>query len=217
MRLFELTGKAAGEIELPGLGTATGFTGKRKDTETFYSYTSFTEPPTIYRYDFKSGQSSVLFRPKVDFKSDDYTTEQVFYQSKDGTRVPMFIDLQERPREKWRATRRCFTATADSISRSRRRFHRAIAVWMEMGGVYAVANLRGGGEYGEEWHQAGTKLRKAKRVRRFHRRRRMADREQIHFDAEARDQRPQQRRLARRRVPDAAARICGARRCRRSA
>ena len=82
VRLFEVSGKAAGEISLPGLGTASGFTGKRKDNETFYSYTSFTEPPTIYRYDFKNGQSSVLFRPKVDFKSDDYTTEQVFIQAR---------------------------------------------------------------------------------------------------------------------------------------
>ena len=102
VRLFEVNGKSAGEIALPGLGTVTGFTGKRKDTETFYSYTSFTEPPTIYRYDFKSGQSGALFRPKVDFKSDDYTTEQVFYQSKDGTRVPMFLTYKKGSREKRR-------------------------------------------------------------------------------------------------------------------
>src|SRR2546430_1966322 len=95
VRLFDLTGKEAGEIKLPGLGTATGFNGKRKDTETFYSYVSFTEPATIYRYDLKSGQSSVLFRPKVDFKSDDFLTEQVFYSSKDGTKVPMFITYRK--------------------------------------------------------------------------------------------------------------------------
>ena len=119
---MKLHGKAAGEIALPGLGTVSGFTGKRKDTETFYSYISFTEPPTIYRYDFKTGQSSALFRPKVDFKSDDFTTEQVFYQSKDGTTRADVPDLQERASRKTATTRRCFTATADSISRSRRRF-----------------------------------------------------------------------------------------------
>src|SRR5437764_4604537 len=95
VRLFDLSGKPIGEIPLPGLGTASGFTGKRKHTETFYSYVSFTEPPTNYRYDFKSGQSTVLFRPKVDFKSDEFATEQVFYQSKDGTRVPMFLTYRK--------------------------------------------------------------------------------------------------------------------------
>src|SRR5437763_14919359 len=90
-RTFDISGKPAGEIPLPGLGTVGGFTGKRKDNETFYSYVSFTEPPTIYRYDFKTGQSSVLFRPKVDFKSDEFVTEQQLYQCKDGTRVPMFL------------------------------------------------------------------------------------------------------------------------------
>src|SRR6266576_4170771 len=77
VRLFDLSGKDAGEIKLPGLGSASGFQGKRKDTETFYSYVSFTEPATIYRYDLKTGQSSVLFQPKVAFKSDDFVTEQV--------------------------------------------------------------------------------------------------------------------------------------------
>ena len=95
VRLFDLSGKDSGEIKLPGLGTASGFNGKRKDTETFYSYVSFTEPATIYRYDLKSGQSSVLFRPKVDFKSDDFITDQVFYSSKDGTKIPMFITYRK--------------------------------------------------------------------------------------------------------------------------
>ena len=95
VRLFELSGKPAGDIALPGLGTASGFTGKRKETETFYNYVSYTEPQTVFRYDFKTGKSTVLFRPKVDFNSADFQTEQVFYQSKDGTRVPMFLTYRK--------------------------------------------------------------------------------------------------------------------------
>ena len=159
VRLFEVNGKSAGEIALPGLGTVTGFTGKRKDTETFYSYTSFTEPPTIYRYDFKSGQSSALFRPKVDFKSDDYTTEQVFYQSKDGTRVPMFLTYRKGLEKNGENPTLLYGYGGFDISITPS-FTPRDAVWLEMGGVYAVANLRGGGEYGEEWHLAGTKERK---------------------------------------------------------
>jgi prolyl oligopeptidase len=159
VRLFEVSGKSAGEISLPGLGTATGFTGKRKDTETFYSYTSFTEPPTIYRYDFKSGQSSALFRPKVDFKSEDYTTEQVFYESKDGTRVPMFLTYKKGLEKNGENPTLLYGYGGFDISVAPS-FTPATAVWLEMGGVYAVANLRGGGEYGEDWHLAGTKEHK---------------------------------------------------------
>lgn len=159
VRLFDLAGKAAGEIPLPGLGTASGFTGKRKDTETFYSYVSFTEPPTIYRYDFKAGQSAVLFQPKVDFKSDEFTTEQVFYQSKDGTKVPMFLTYRKGLEKNGNNPTMLYGYGGFDISITPS-FSPAIAVWLQMGGVYAVANLRGGGEYGEEWHLAGIKLRK---------------------------------------------------------
>ena len=159
IKLFEVSGKAAGEIKIPGLGTASGFKGKRKDTETFYSYVSFTEPSTIYRYDFKSGQSAPLFRPKVDFKSDDFVTEQVFYQSKDGTKVPMFLTYRKGLEKNGNNPTMLYGYGGfdASITPS---FSPAIATWLQMGGVYAVANLRGGGEYGEEWHLAGTKLRK---------------------------------------------------------
>ena len=159
VRLFELSGKPAGEISLPGLGTASGFTGKRKDTETFYSYVSFTEPPTVYRYDLKTGQSAVLFRPKVDFKSDEFTTEQVFYQSKDGTKVPMFLTYRKGLEKNGNNPTLLYGYGGFDISITPS-FSPAIAAWLQMGGVYAVANLRGGGEYGEEWHLAGTKLRK---------------------------------------------------------
>ncbi|PZR74138.1 MAG: S9 family peptidase, partial [Chthoniobacterales bacterium] len=159
IRLFELSGKPAGEIQLPGLGTASGFKGKRKDTETFYSYVSFTDPATIYRYDLKSGQSTVLFRPKVDFKSDDFITEQVFYQSKDGTKVPMFLTYRKGLEKNGNNPTLLYGYGGFDISITPS-FSPATAIWLQMGGLYAVANLRGGGEYGEEWHLAGTKLRK---------------------------------------------------------
>ncbi|HYJ06974.1 MAG TPA: prolyl oligopeptidase family serine peptidase [Chthoniobacterales bacterium] len=159
VRLFELTGKPAGEIKLPGLGTASGFKGKRKDTETFYSYVSFTEPPAIYRHDLKSGESKVLFRPKVDFKSEDFTTEQVFYPSKDGTKVPMFITYRK-GLDKNGNNPTILYGYGGFDSSLTPSFSASIATWLQMGGVYAAANLRGGGEYGEEWHLSGTKLRK---------------------------------------------------------
>ena len=159
VRLFELNGKPAGEIALPGLGTATGFTGKRKDAETFYNYVSFTEPPTVFRYDFKSGKSTVLFRPKVDFNSADFATEQVFYESKDGTRVPMFITYRK-GLKKDGTNPTVLYGYGGFNSPQTPRFTPSTAAWLQMGGVYAVANIRGGGEYGEEWHLAGTKLRK---------------------------------------------------------
>ena len=159
VRLFDLSGKDAGEIKLPGLGTASGFKGKRKDTEAFYSYVSFTEPATIYRYDMKSGQSSVLFRPKVDFKSDDFVTEQVFCSSKDGTKVPMFLTYRKGLEKNGSNPTMLYGYGGFDISITPS-FSPGVATWLQMGGVYAVASLRGGGEYGEEWHLAGTKLRK---------------------------------------------------------
>jgi len=159
VRLFEFSGKPFGEIALPGLGSAGGFTGKRKDTETFYAFVSFTEPTTIYRYDFRNGQSTVLFRPKVDFKSDDFMTEQVFYQSKDGTRVPMFLTYRK-GLDKNGNNPTLLTGYGGFNGSQTPSFSPATAVWLQMGGVYAVANLRGGGEYGEDWHLAGTTLRK---------------------------------------------------------
>ncbi len=159
VRQFELEGKPAGEIALPGIGTASEFTGKRSDDETFYSYVSYTEPPTVFRYDMTSGESSVLFRPKVDFKSDDYVTEQVFYESKDGTRVPMFLTYRKGLEKNGSNPTMLYGYGGFDISLTPG-FSPATAAWLQMGGIYAVANLRGGGEYGEEWHLSGTKLRK---------------------------------------------------------
>jgi prolyl oligopeptidase len=154
VKLFKRDGSPDGEIALPGLGTATGFTGKQKDRETFYSFTSFTTPTEIFRYDFDKHASELLFRPKVKFSPDDYTTEQVFYQSADGTRVPMFISYKKGMKRDGQTPTYLYGYGGFDIS-STPSFAPANLVWMEMGGIYAVANLRGGGEYGEKWHEGG--------------------------------------------------------------
>jgi prolyl oligopeptidase len=154
VKLFKRDGSADGEIALPGLGTAAGFSGKRKDRETFYSFTSFTTPTEIFRYDFDERASELLFKPNVKFNPDDYTTEQVFYQSADGTRVPMFISYKKGMKRDGRTPTYLYGYGGFDIS-STPSFSPANLVWMELGGIYAVANLRGGGEYGEKWHEAG--------------------------------------------------------------
>src|SRR5437870_3658186 len=154
VKLFKRDGSSDGEIALPGLGTAAGFTGKRKDRETFYSFTSFTTPTEIFRYDFDKRASELLFKPNVKFDPDDYTTEQVFYQSADGTRVPMFISYKKGMKRDGQTPAFLYGYGGFDVS-STPSFAPANLVWMEMGGIYAVANLRGGGEYGEKWHEAG--------------------------------------------------------------
>jgi prolyl oligopeptidase len=159
VRLFDLNGKFLRNIDLPGLGTAGGFGGKRKDKETFYSYTSFTAPTTIYRYDLTTKKSSVYRQPKVDFDPTQFETKQVFYTSKDGTRIPMFITAKKGIKLDGTNPTLLYGYGGFDISLAPS-FSVGNLTWMEMGGVYAQANLRGGGEYGEEWHLAGTKLRK---------------------------------------------------------
>jgi prolyl oligopeptidase len=154
VKLFKRDGSFDGEIGLPGLGTAAGFTGKRKDRETFYSFTSFTVPTEIFRFDFDKHASELLFKPNVKFDPDDYTTEQVFYQSADGTRVPMFVSYKKGMKRDGQTPTYLYGYGGFDIS-STPSFSPANLVWMEMGGIYAVANLRGGGEYGEKWHEAG--------------------------------------------------------------
>lgn len=156
VKLFKLDGTPDGEIALPGLGTAVGFTGKRADRETFYSFTSFTNPTTIYRYDFDAGKSNALFTPKVKFNPDAYTTEQVFYTSADGTKVPMFISYKKGLKKDGQNPTWLYGYGGFDIPLTPS-FNPANLVWMEMGGIYAVPNLRGGGEYGEKWHEAGMK------------------------------------------------------------
>ncbi len=159
LKVFGLDGKFIREFELPGIGSAGGFGGKRSDTETFYSFTSFTMPGAIYRYDLASATSSVFRAPKLKFNPADYETRQVFYTSKDGTRVPMFISHKKGLRLDGSNPTVLYGYGGFNISLTPT-FSVANLAWMEMGGVYAVPNLRGGGEYGEQWHQAGTKLHK---------------------------------------------------------
>lgn len=154
VKLFKFDGSLDGEIALPGLGTAGGFTGKRKDRETFYSFASFATPTEIFRYDFDKRASEVLFKPKVKFNPDDYTTEQVFFKSADGTRIPMFISYKKGMKRNSQNPTYLYGYGGFDISTTPT-FAPANLVWMEMGGIYAVANLRGGGEYGEKWHEAG--------------------------------------------------------------
>jgi prolyl oligopeptidase len=159
VKLFKLDGSPDGEIGLPAIGSAGGFTGKRADRETFYSFTSYTTPTTIYRYDFETRKSAPLFTPKVKFNPNDYTTEQVFYTSADGTKVPMFVSYKKGLQKNGQNPTYLYGYGGFDISLTPS-FSPANLVWMEMGGIYAVPNLRGGGEYGEKWHEAGMKHEK---------------------------------------------------------
>ena len=159
VQVFALDGKPVREVALPGLGSAGGFGGKRGDTETFFSFTSFTAPGTIYRHDLTTGQSTVFRQPKLDFDEAAYETKQVFYTSKDGTRVPMFLVHKRGLKLNGQNPTLLYGYGGFNISLTPS-FSVSRAAWLEMGGVYAQANLRGGGEYGEDWHQAGTKRHK---------------------------------------------------------
>ncbi|WP_127086744.1 prolyl oligopeptidase family serine peptidase [Dulcicalothrix desertica] len=159
IKIFDINGKFVRDVELPGIGSVGGFGGKRTDTETFYSFTSFTAPGTIYRYDMITGKSKVFRQPQVDFKPDDYEVKQVFYTSKDGTRVPMFITHKKGIKLDGNNPTYLYAYGGFNVSLTPS-FSVSNLVWMEMGGVYAMPSLRGGGEYGEDWHQAGMKQNK---------------------------------------------------------
>jgi prolyl oligopeptidase len=159
VKQYDLSGKLEREIELPGIGTANGFGGKMTDKEIYYSFTSFTYPPTIFKYDIASGKSTLYEKPKVDFKPEDYETKQVFYTSKDGTKIPMFITYKKGLELNGRNPTLLYAYGGFNISLTPS-FSTSRIVWLENGGVYAQPNLRGGGEYGEKWHLAGTKLNK---------------------------------------------------------
>ncbi len=159
IKIFDLKGAFVREVELPGLVSAGGFGGKRNDTETFYIYTSFTTPGTIYRYDMITGKSTVFRQPQVDFNPDDYETKQVFYHGKDGTKIPMFITYRKGIQLDGNNPTYLYAYGGFSASMTPG-FSVSLLVWMEMGGIYAMPNIRGGGEYGEEWHQAGKKDKK---------------------------------------------------------
>ncbi len=147
------------EVELPGIGSAGGFGGRRKDNKTFYTFTGFTDPGAIYRYDLETGESALWKRPQVDFDGAAYETKQVFVTSKDGTKVPVFI-VHKKGISLDGSHRTLLSGYGGFNISITPGFSVGRAVWLERGGILAVANLRGGGEYGREWHLAGTRLRK---------------------------------------------------------
>jgi prolyl oligopeptidase len=155
----DLSGKVENEIALPGIGTAGGFGGERDDKFVFYTFTSFTFPPTIYRYDIATKKSTVFRQPEVDFKPTDYETKQVFYTSKDGTRVPMFITYRKGLALNGTNPTLLYGYGGFNVSLPPA-FSSLLIPFLEQGGVYAQANLRGGSEYGEKWHEQGMKLKK---------------------------------------------------------
>jgi prolyl oligopeptidase len=159
VEVHALDGTPLGEVPVPGIGTAEGFTGKRRDRETFYSYTSYSQPATIYRYDVVAGTSSRVYAPPMRFDADAFVSEQVFYTSKDGTRVPMIVTRKRDTARDGQAPTILYGYGGFDVSLTPA-FSTSVLVWLELGGVFAVANLRGGGEYGEAWHQAGIRERK---------------------------------------------------------
>lgn len=154
LRVYGLDGRAEGEIPLPAIGTINRFTGKRKHSEGFFAFESFTRPTTIFRYDFAAKRSEVFKEPRVAFNPSDYETSQVFYRSKDGTRIPMFITSRKGTKRDGETRTLLYGYGGFEISLTPA-FSVSNIAWLERGGAYAVPNLRGGGEYGKEWHDAG--------------------------------------------------------------
>jgi prolyl oligopeptidase len=159
VRVYRTDGSRVRDVELPGIGSVAGFGGKRTDKETFYSFTGFTTPTTIYRYDLTTGRSTIFRQPKVDFNPNNFETKQVFYKSKDGTRVPMFITHKKGLKLDGQNPTLLYAYGGFNVSETPF-FSVSNLVWMEMGGVYAMPNIRGGNEYGEDWHQGGMKAKK---------------------------------------------------------
>lgn len=159
VKMFDLAGKFVRAVELPGIGTVGGFGGRRDETETFYAFNSFASPGRIYRYDMKTGKSALFKEPKVKFNPDDYVTTQVFYPSKDGTKIPMFITHKKGIKLDGNNPTLLYGYGGFNISLTPV-FSISRLVWMEMGGVYAQPNIRGGGEYGKAWHQAAVKTKR---------------------------------------------------------
>src|SRR5277367_6572917 len=159
VELHRLDGTLIERLALPAIGTAYGFGGLRGDTETFYQFSNFTTPGTIYRLDMKTRTSTVYRQPKLLFDPGLYETEQIFYTSKDGTRVPMFVSKKKGIALDGSAPTLLYAYGGFNVSLMPE-FSSAHVMWMEMGGIYAQPSLRGGGEYGEAWHDAGTRLKK---------------------------------------------------------
>ncbi|MEJ6792329.1 MAG: prolyl oligopeptidase family serine peptidase [Lacinutrix sp.] len=156
---YDYNGKFVREVKLPSIGSAGGFGAKKEDKELYYSFTNYVTPGSIYKYDIEKGASALFRKPSIDFNSEDYKSVQVFYPSKDGTKIPMIITHKKGVKLNGKNPTILYGYGGFNISLTPS-FSITNAVWMEQGGIYAVANLRGGGEYGKEWHDAGTQLKK---------------------------------------------------------
>ncbi|MEM9680151.1 MAG: prolyl oligopeptidase family serine peptidase, partial [Bacteroidota bacterium] len=156
---YDMNGKLIREVELPGVGSAGGFGAKKDDTELYYSFTNYKTPGSIYKFDMGKGTSELYRKPEIDFNPDNYESTQVFYNSKDGTKVPMIITHKKGLELNGKNPTILYGYGGFNISLTPS-FSIANAVWMEQGGIYAVPNLRGGGEYGKSWHNAGTQMKK---------------------------------------------------------
>ncbi|HLS31780.1 MAG TPA: prolyl oligopeptidase family serine peptidase [Flavobacteriaceae bacterium] len=159
VKQFDLDGNEIREVELPGLGSAGGFSSKKDEEDVYYSFTNYVTPPTIYKYDLETGESEVYQKPEIDFNPENYESHQVFYTSKDGTEIPMMITHKKGIERNGKNPTMLYGYGGFNISLTPS-FSVANLAWLEEGGIYAVPNLRGGGEYGREWHKAGTKMQK---------------------------------------------------------
>jgi prolyl oligopeptidase len=159
VKQFDRKGVLIRDINLPGIGTASGFAGKKDDKEVYYTFTNYVTPATIYKLDPKTGSSGIYKKPDVAFIGDNYESEQIFYSSKDGTRIPMIITYRKGTQLNGKNPTILYGYGGFNISETPG-FSISIALWLETGGIYAVANIRGGGEYGEKWHLSGTKMKK---------------------------------------------------------
>ncbi len=156
---YDYEGKLVREVELPGVGSAGGFGAKKEEKELYYSFTNYITPSSIYKYDIKNGTSELFRKPEIDFNPENYESNQVFYSSKDGTKIPMIITHKKGLELNGKNPTILYGYGGFNISLTPS-FSIANVVWMEQGGIYAVPNLRGGGEYGKAWHKAGTKMKK---------------------------------------------------------
>ncbi len=159
VKQFDYNGKLVRQITLPGIGTAGGFGGKSTDKDLYYSFTNYITPGTTYKYNVQTGKSEVYQKPKVKFNPEDYVSEQVFFTSADGTRIPMMINYKKGLKKDGKNPTILYSYGGFNIS-LQPAFSVVNAVWMDNGGIYAVPNIRGGGEYGKKWHDAGTKMEK---------------------------------------------------------
>ena len=159
MKQFDFDGKLIRTIDLPGIGTAGGFSGKETEKDLYFSFTNYITPGTIYKFNADSGKSEVYQKPKVKFNPENYVSEQVFYTSKDGTKIPMMINYKKGTKLDGKNPTILYSYGGFNIS-LQPSFSVVNAIWMENGGMYAVPNIRGGGEYGKKWHDAGTKMQK---------------------------------------------------------